>query len=81
MTTELPPTIMSVRQLAAYLDMAPVTIYRLATRGALPGHKIGGQWRFHKKAIDYFVMTGQLTTADNWAADQALQAAMHGVEE
>jgi excisionase family DNA binding protein len=32
--------------------MASVTIYRLAARGELPGTKVGGQWRFHKQAID-----------------------------
>ncbi len=44
--------ILSVKQLAAYLNMASVTIYRLAARGELPGTKVGGQWRFHKLAID-----------------------------
>ena len=44
--------ILSVKQLAAYLNMASVTIYRLAARGELPGTKVGGQWRFHKQAID-----------------------------
>jgi excisionase family DNA binding protein len=44
--------ILTVRQLAAYLNMASVTIYRLAARGELPGTKVGGQWRFHKQAID-----------------------------
>jgi excisionase family DNA binding protein len=44
--------ILTVRQLASYLNMASVTIYRLAARGELPGTKVGGQWRFHKQAID-----------------------------
>ena len=44
--------ILTVKQLAAYLNMASVTIYRLAARGELPGTKVGGQWRFHKQAID-----------------------------
>jgi excisionase family DNA binding protein len=44
--------ILTVRQLATYLNMASVTIYRLAARGELPGTIVGGQWRFHKQAID-----------------------------
>jgi excisionase family DNA binding protein len=44
--------ILTVKQLAAYLNMASVTIYRLAARGELPGTKVGGQWRFHRQAID-----------------------------
>jgi excisionase family DNA binding protein len=44
--------ILTVRQLATYLNMASGTIYRLATRGELPGTKVGGQWRFQKQGID-----------------------------
>jgi excisionase family DNA binding protein len=49
---ETKSNILTVRQLATYLNMASVTIYRLAARGELPGTKVGGQWRFHKQAID-----------------------------
>jgi excisionase family DNA binding protein len=51
-TMEPISNILTVRQLATYLNMASVTIYRLAARGELPGTKVGGQWRFHKQAID-----------------------------
>jgi excisionase family DNA binding protein len=51
-TMEPITNILTVRQLATYLNMASVTIYRLAARGELPGTKVGGQWRFHKQAID-----------------------------
>ena len=51
-TMEPISNILTVKQLATYLNMASVTIYRLAARGELPGTKVGGQWRFHKQAID-----------------------------
>ena len=51
-TMEPISNILTVRQLATYLNMASVTIYRLAARGKLPGTKVGGQWRFYKQAID-----------------------------
>jgi excisionase family DNA binding protein len=38
--------------LAEYLDVSKSTLYKLAQRGGVPGHKVGKQWRFHKNAID-----------------------------
>ncbi len=47
--------IMTIRQLAAYLQMSPTTIYHLVNKGELPGRKIGGQWRFIKTEIDNWI--------------------------
>ena len=38
-------------QLAALLQVNVKTVYRLAKKGAIPGNKIGGSWRFRKKEI------------------------------
>ena len=77
--------ILSVKQLAEYLDMATVTIYRLANRGELPGAKVGGQWRFHRQAVDQIFFThgtgGQPTLLEMTTADEELHAAVHGLEE
>ena len=35
------PTILTVQEVAEYLRVHPVTIYKLARRGGLPGFKIG----------------------------------------
>jgi excisionase family DNA binding protein len=46
------PELMTVEELAAYLHVDPVTIYRLARRGKISGFRVGGGWRLSKKAID-----------------------------
>ncbi len=47
--------IMTVKEVAKYLDVHPMTLYRLAREGKIPAFKIGGQWRFQKKALDRWV--------------------------
>jgi len=37
--------IMTVKQMAEYLQMDEHTIYKLARRGLIPSLKIAGQWR------------------------------------
>lgn len=43
---------MTVRQVAAYLNVNERTILKLVAEGALPGVKIGNQWRFRKAMLD-----------------------------
>jgi excisionase family DNA binding protein len=44
--------VLTIRDVAAYLHLPLSTVYRLVGRGALPGLKMGRQWRFHKAALD-----------------------------
>ena len=47
--------IMSVKDLANYLQYHEVTIYRMLSRGIIRGKRIGigrGNWRFKKSEID-----------------------------
>ena len=44
--------LMTVRELAAYLSINERTLLKLVSEGALPGVKIGNQWRFRKVMID-----------------------------
>ncbi len=39
------PEILTVKQLAVYLQMDEHTIYRLAKSGKIPAMKIGAEWR------------------------------------
>ena len=50
------PEILLVEEVADYLRVNKQTIYNLLRQGQLPAKKIGGQWRFHKKAIDDYLM-------------------------
>jgi excisionase family DNA binding protein len=44
--------LMTVKQLAAYLNVNERTVLKLVQEGVLPGVKIGNQWRFRKAMID-----------------------------
>ncbi len=47
--------VMTVRELANYLKMKPVTIYKHAQTGRLPAFKVGATWRFKRKTIDKWI--------------------------
>jgi len=47
--------IMTVKQVAEYLQMDEHTIYKLARSGQIPSIKIAGQWRFKKDVIDRWI--------------------------
>jgi excisionase family DNA binding protein len=44
--------VLTIKDVAAYLKLPVSTVYRLAERRDLPGHKVGRQWRFHKTVLD-----------------------------
>jgi len=48
-------TLFTVRELAKYLRMKPVTIYKHATQSKIPGFKVGSHWRFKKSTIDRWI--------------------------
>ena len=45
----------TVPELAEYLRMKPITIYKHASKGKLPGFKVGATWRFKKSSIDKWI--------------------------
>lgn len=42
---------MTVRDVAAFLNVDEKTVYRLAQRGDLPGFKVAGTWRFQREDL------------------------------
>jgi excisionase family DNA binding protein len=44
--------VLTVHEVAHYLKLPVSTIYLLAQRGDLPGHKVGRQWRFFKPLLE-----------------------------
>ena len=46
---------MTVDEVAKYLRMKKVTIYKHAQDGKLPGFKVGSKWRFKKVTIDKWI--------------------------
>lgn len=47
--------VMNVKELADYLKVHPITIYKQAKSRAIPAFKIGKSWRFNKKSIDKWI--------------------------
>ena len=54
----MPCEIMTAEQVAELLQVSRDMVYQLATRGELPGRKIGRIWRFSRDAIDAFMRGG-----------------------
>ena len=47
--------ILTTKELADYLQLTEVTIYKYASEGKIPGIKIGSRWRFEKNKVDEFL--------------------------
>jgi excisionase family DNA binding protein len=60
------PELFTAQQLAEYLQLSKRTVYRLVERHQLPAVRVGGQWRFPKSAVNYWLdmRLGVLGTAD-----------------
>ena len=46
---------MTVRDVAAFLNVDEKTIYRLAQKGGLPGFKVLGSWRFQRPDLEAWI--------------------------
>jgi excisionase family DNA binding protein len=52
--------ILTIDELAAYLKIPKSTLYKLVREGAVPCQKLGKHWRFHKDAIDMWLIRGSV---------------------
>ena len=46
------PEVMTIDDLAGYLQVSKSSLYKLAQEGRVPGQKVGKHWRFKKDAVD-----------------------------
>lgn len=46
------PEVMTVKQVAEYIQIDAQSVYKMAQRGKIPCAKIAGQWRFKKSILD-----------------------------
>lgn len=61
MTTDF----LTAEEVAAYLKVDIMTIYRLAKEGRIPAFKIGHLWRFKKSEIDEWFKNGHSNNSKN----------------
>ena len=48
--------IMTLKEVAKYLGVHSMTVYRLLKEKKLPGFKVGGQWRTKKEVLDNYLL-------------------------
>ena len=46
---------MTVRDVAKFLNVGNITVYRLVQSGELPGFKVAGSWRFQKADLERWI--------------------------
>lgn len=61
-----PDRLMTARQVATYLNVNERTVLKLVSEGALPGVKIGNQWRFRKAMLDTWLDDQMLGVAPSY---------------
>lgn len=54
--------IMTPKEVASYLKMSVLTVYKHAKQGTIPGFRIGNSWRFDKSKIDAALLGGEAMT-------------------
>jgi excisionase family DNA binding protein len=62
--TPPPPEVMTIDDLAAYLQVSKSSLYKLAQDGKVPGQKVGKHWRFRRQIIDNWLSQDRPTRGD-----------------
>ena len=52
-----PAPVMTVEDLAAYLQVGKKTVYKMAADGEVPAVQVAGQWRFYRPTIEAWLKT------------------------
>jgi len=55
MTNSNKPSLMTIDEVAKYLRLKKVTIYKHAQDRKIPGFKVGSAWRFKKTSVDKWI--------------------------
>ena len=59
------PEIMTPKEVAQYLKMSVLTVYKHAKQGTIPGFRIGNSWRFDKKKIDAVLLQSSSSESES----------------
>jgi len=57
------PKVLTVHEIANFLKVHPVTIYRLLRGRSIPAFKVGGDWRFDQGSIERWMKEGEATAS------------------
>jgi len=57
--------VLTIKQVAGFLQVSTDTVYRLAASGELQGRRIGRVWRFPKDAIERYLHHQPTETSPN----------------
>ena len=56
--------LMTTKELAEYLQLDRMTIYKLLKSGDIPANRVGHQWRFFRADIDTWVRSQKVNPQD-----------------
>jgi len=62
--------LLTLEQVAEYLNVDKFTVYRLLTDKDLPAFKVGNQWRFKRKMIENWLAKNSSANRKTAARDQ-----------
>jgi excisionase family DNA binding protein len=60
--------IMTMGDVADYLQCHPSTVYRLLKGGEIPGFRLGSDWRFRRSELDKWIAQRQVSPGAGKAA-------------
>jgi excisionase family DNA binding protein len=52
----MPEQLLTLEQVAKYLNVDKFTVYRLLAQKQFPGFKVGSQWRFNREMIEAWLL-------------------------
>ncbi len=56
--------LMTTKELAEYLQLDRMTIYKLLKSGDIPANRVGHQWRFFRSDIDMWIRSQKVNPQD-----------------
>ena len=56
--------LMTTKELAEYLQLDRMTIYKLLKSGDIPANRVGHQWRFFRSDIDSWILSLKVNPQD-----------------
>ena len=48
-------SLLTVQEVAAYLNVVPITVYRMIDRGSLPAVRVGRVWRIRREDLQVYL--------------------------